>query len=214
MCADNNQLRAAIYLLDHREGRIAFNPNATNHIGDTILHKAAKHGFGNFTAYLLSRGDVDVDAANHDGWTPLMYAVSGGHREIVKRMLLKGANRQLMNNEEKRAIDIAGELGLNSLAGVLREEFSNWERVKIACNYKLVYRVERPTVIYSGLFLVLFHLMLLPTNLLAEVRILGQEESFFLFYVLAGLYYLLVLVLFGLLTRKHPPRAGQPLLDL
>ena len=77
--------------------------------------------------------------------------------------------------------------------------------MKIACNYKMVYRVEKPTLIYCGLFLLLFHLLLLPTNILAEVDILGNE-SFFLFYLLVGLYWLLTLVVFGLLTRKHPAR--------
>jgi ankyrin repeat protein len=61
------------------------------------LHKSAKHGFSNLTGYLLAHEAVDIDARNLEGWTPLMYAVSGGHKEIVKKMLLKGVNRQLRN---------------------------------------------------------------------------------------------------------------------
>ena len=42
---------------------------------------------------------MEIDAKNNEGWTPLMYAVSAGHKEIVKRMLLKGVNRHLTNQE-------------------------------------------------------------------------------------------------------------------
>jgi ankyrin repeat protein len=77
MCAENNHLKAAVYLLDHRDGKVQFDVNAPNHLGDTPLHKVAKHGFANFAAYLLARPDTDRDATNAEGWTPLMYAVSG-----------------------------------------------------------------------------------------------------------------------------------------
>lgn len=113
MCAENNHLKAAIYLLEHREGRTAFNPNDQNHLGDTILHKAAKHGFQNLTSYLLSKEEIDVDARNLEGSTALMHAAAAGHKEIVKRMLMKGVNRHLRDNHEKRAIDVARELGKN-----------------------------------------------------------------------------------------------------
>jgi hypothetical protein len=50
-----------------------------------------------------------------------MYAVSGGYKEIVKRMLLKGVNRQLVNLEERRAIDLAKDLGKNELVKILND---------------------------------------------------------------------------------------------
>lgn len=106
-----------------------------------MLHKSAKHGYHTMTSYLLAREETDFNARNREGWTPLMYAVAGGHKEIVKRMLLKGVNRHAKNEEEKRAIDIAQEMGQREIARVLLDEFTNWEKVKIACNYKVVYRV-------------------------------------------------------------------------
>jgi len=67
-----------------------------------LLHKSAIAGFIGVSAYLLSLSDDEInpDAQNNDGWTALMYAVKGGHKEIVKRMLLKGVNRHIKNNEE------------------------------------------------------------------------------------------------------------------
>ena len=64
------------------------------------MHKAANAGFTGVSAYLLSLSDDEInrDAENNDGWTALMYAVKGGHKDIVKRMLLKGVNRHIKNN--------------------------------------------------------------------------------------------------------------------
>ncbi|MCB0369747.1 MAG: ankyrin repeat domain-containing protein [Bdellovibrionales bacterium] len=41
--------------------------------------------------------EIDIDAINHQKQTPLMLAVLGGHKEIVKRMLFKGVNRHLID---------------------------------------------------------------------------------------------------------------------
>ena len=62
---------------------------------------------------------MDKDAANNEGLTPLMLAVKGGHKEIVKRMLVKGANRHLTDNHEQRAIDHASAMGHNELVRIL-----------------------------------------------------------------------------------------------
>lgn len=132
-----------------------------------------------------------------------MYAVSGGHKEIVKRMLLKGVNRQLANLEEKRAIDLARDLGRGDLVRVLEDEFGNCDRIKIACNLKVVYQVERPSLKQPILFLVLFHLLFLPTHVLVEVDLFG-DDSFAFFLAIAGLYYIAIMGLFCSLTRKHP----------
>ncbi len=213
MAVENNQLKATVYLLEHRDGRTPYNPNDINHLGDTILHKAAKHGFATLTAYLLLVDGMDVDSRNLEGWTPLMYAVSGGHKEVVKRMLLKGVNRQLINLEDKRAIDLAREQGRGDIARVLDDEFSNCEKVKIGCNFKVVYRVEKPSVRQCVLFLFLFHLVLIPTHLLVEVNLFG-DNTYFVYDGLVVAYYLSVIILFALLTRKHPKKPRKDLMDV
>ena len=96
----------------------------------------------------------------------MICAVKGGHKEVVKRMLMKGVDRRLKNLEEQSAIDVAGLMGRGEIVRVLREDWSGWERCQIACNVKVVYRVEEPTKAYSLLFLFLLHLLYLPTNIL------------------------------------------------
>ena len=54
-----------------------------------------------------------------------MLAVSGGHKEIVKRMLLKGVNRYLVNNEEKSALNMAKDLNKYDMVKILDENYTN-----------------------------------------------------------------------------------------
>jgi len=46
----------------------------------------------------LVKAGVNVNARNECGWTPLHYAVGGGHLEIVKLLLKSGAD---VNAKEK-----------------------------------------------------------------------------------------------------------------
>ena len=75
--------------------------------------------------------------------------------------------------------------------------------MKIACNVKIVYEVEKPSLAYCIIFLVFFHLIYLPSNVFAEIETFGTP---YVFYGAAGLYYLLVIVLFASLTKKHPKK--------
>ena len=63
------------------------------------------------------------------------------------------------------------------------------------------------------MFLFLFHLILLPTHLLIEVDLLG-DSSFTVYYAIVAVYYLSVIILFGLLTRKHPKKTAKDLMEV
>lgn len=82
MATDNNHIKTIIYLLEHRIGKIQYDINFQNSKGESILHKAAKLGFTQIVSFLLSLSDsyIEKDLRNNNGWTPLMYAVSGGHK--------------------------------------------------------------------------------------------------------------------------------------
>lgn len=85
--------------------------------------------------------------------------------------------------------------------------------MKIACNVKIVYEVEKPSIKQCILFLVLFHIIYLPTNVLVEVDIFG-EDTYICFYALAAFFYLLVMLIYFLLTRKHPKKTPKDLLEV
>ncbi len=92
---------------------------------------------------------------------------------------------------------------------ILRDDFTRWERIKIACNYKLVYEVEKPTVFYCVVFLIMFHILYLPSQILSEVTIF---DSPYPFYAISALLYLVIIILFILLTKKHPKKKAKDLL--
>ena len=166
MTIERNHLKTLAYLLEHREGKLPFDPNTTNIEGNTPLHVAAETGQYTIVSYLLSYPpeDVERDPVNNEGLTPLMLAVGANHRDVVKRMLVKGVNRHIMNRQEERAIDLARGAGKIDLVKILNDDFSNWDKVKIACNVKIIYDVEKPTKSYCIAFLVLFHLLFLPSQ--------------------------------------------------
>ena len=71
-----------------------------------------------------------------------------GNKEIVKSLLLKGCRKDLKNNEGLTAIEIAKKQDKKEMVNILNEDFTIGEKLKIACNVKIVYRVEKPTVSY------------------------------------------------------------------
>ncbi len=87
MCAQKNQLKALIYLLQ-RESTSGL-LGSQNIIGDNILHKAARYGFTNMVSYLLTIEGLDRNQQNTEGWTPLMEAANNKHKEIGERKELK-----------------------------------------------------------------------------------------------------------------------------
>lgn len=64
--------------------------------------------------------DPDYDHQDHDGWTPLMYAVSTGNTEVVKILLDSGANQNLMDYQELTALKLAIKNGNHEIAALLR----------------------------------------------------------------------------------------------
>ena len=59
------------------------------------------------TEYILASNPIALDLKDNEGQTPLHLAASYGNTRIVRRLLLKGANRYLKNNEGKTPERIA-----------------------------------------------------------------------------------------------------------
>ena len=83
--------------------------NLKNNDGNNALWFAC---FGNFYEAidlidLLVAADIDIDNQNDNGATALMYAASSGKLEIVQQLLKHGANKELQNLDDFKAIDFA-----------------------------------------------------------------------------------------------------------
>ena len=68
---------------------------------------------------LLAEAAPDLDAADATGWTALMYAVQGGHDEIVEMLLEAGASLDQRNGAGETALHLAARYGRTASADLL-----------------------------------------------------------------------------------------------
>ncbi|NXC19388.1 ANR16 protein, partial [Corythaeola cristata] len=61
-------------------------------LGDTLLHRAARHGHRDVLHYLVEVLGMDVEVSNSDYKRPLHEAASMGHEECVSYLLERGAS--------------------------------------------------------------------------------------------------------------------------
>ena len=110
---------------------IAANPEAARctdgATGMTPLICSAKRGHAATTSFLISHSNID--AVDNNGNTALHWAVAGGRLECVKTLLLRGADRHIMNDLGKRPGDLVTPSSNNQIfkaihhdAHILEEE--------------------------------------------------------------------------------------------
>jgi ankyrin repeat protein len=91
------------------------NPNARNRVGDSPLMLAAYNGKMGAVDALLAGGAQ----LNHDGWTPLHYAVFAEQPEMVARLLSKGAQVDARAPNKQTALMLAAKNGNLQIAKLL-----------------------------------------------------------------------------------------------
>ena len=62
-----------------------------------MLHIAAYRGYEDIVQLLVDI-DANIDARDEFGWTPIMYAVTGGRTNIIKVLVSKGADITVFNS--------------------------------------------------------------------------------------------------------------------
>mmetsp|Transcript_15644 Transcript_15644/g.17389 ORF Transcript_15644/g.17389 Transcript_15644/m.17389 type:complete len:153 (+) Transcript_15644:41-499(+) len=85
-------------------------PNIVDALGSTGLHYAAGGGHPKCTKHILGMPNVNVNAINKAGDTPLHKAVAKTHKgtlECVELLIAAGANTALTNKAGQLAKDIA-----------------------------------------------------------------------------------------------------------
>lgn len=88
-------------------------------------------------------------------------------KQIVKLLLIKGANREAKNKSNQTAIDIATNNNKQELIKILDNNYGCWDKFKIKCNKKIVYEPEKSSYMFSIYFILLFHVFFLPANILS-----------------------------------------------
>ena len=82
---------------------------------------------------------------------------------------------------------------------IISTEYTFMDKVKIACNKKMVYAPEKPSKTYLFFFFILMNLIYLPTNIFAEIQI---GDSPIPSIVIQALFYLIILIDYFLLLKK------------
>jgi len=71
--------------------------------GRNAFHYAAMHGYVTCTA-LLKAYQCDMNAQDDQGWTPVVYAVRGGHHRMVAGLLKRAADLTISDNQNRSAL--------------------------------------------------------------------------------------------------------------
>lgn len=93
--------------------------NLKNEFGHTALHIAIQFGNIDLIKYLI-KNNANVNIQDIEGMTPLhSTTANGAYPEIIQILLSQGADRTLMNNNGKTALDIAKEMGNKKMITIL-----------------------------------------------------------------------------------------------
>ena len=112
--AQNNDLLALNEILKQK-----ININATTEEGWTALQFAAFKGYDKIVDALLKAGiDANIQGKVYSR-TALHYAVDRGNIGVVRLLVASGADVSIIDNLNKKALDIAQEKGLTEIARIL-----------------------------------------------------------------------------------------------
>uniref|UniRef100_A0A9J8B525 Euchromatic histone-lysine N-methyltransferase 2 n=1 Tax=Cyprinus carpio carpio TaxID=630221 RepID=A0A9J8B525_CYPCA len=84
--------------------------------GSTGLHHAAKLGNLEVLMLLLSTGQVDLNAQDSGGWTPIIWAAEHRHIDVIRALLNRGADVTLRDKEMNVCLHWASFAGSAEIA--------------------------------------------------------------------------------------------------
>ncbi|XP_076006071.1 histone-lysine N-methyltransferase EHMT2 isoform X2 [Genypterus blacodes] len=101
----NNHVEVARYLIQN--GACVYHVEE----GYTGLHHAAKLGNHDIVNMLLETGQVDVNAQDSGGWTPIIWAAEHKHVDVIKSLLNRGAAVTIQDKEQNVCLHWAAYAG-------------------------------------------------------------------------------------------------------
>lgn len=93
--------------------------------GNTALSLAVTNGYRLIIDWLINEKGANVNTKNNDGCTPLMYAASVGHIDILKFLIEKSADLELKNEDGFTALHWAAYVGNLDSVKTLVEKGAN-----------------------------------------------------------------------------------------
>lgn len=125
-CGFNAIHRAALYgsletlrVLVTKLGSCDIDAGAKN--GSTALHLACQHGRLPAALYLLDECGANINATNEWNLTPLHFACTGGHSDVVEALLARKADYFILNAGRATALHMAAANGNREICKRLSE---------------------------------------------------------------------------------------------
>jgi len=81
--------------------------NSLDENGLGLIHWASDRGNLDILKIILDTKGVDINLQDSEGQTALFYASSCGHKACVQLLLDRGADKEILDNEESSCIDVA-----------------------------------------------------------------------------------------------------------
>lgn len=94
-----------------------------------------------------------------------MLAVTYGNTRVVRRLLIKGADRYVKNRSGKIPMDVALENNYQTIPKMLDEQYTFMDLIKFYCNLKLEYRPKKRKLTIPIVFLVALALNIAIINI-------------------------------------------------
>ena len=101
LAAQSNQAQTFIFFKDK------ININSRDFKLSTPLHWAAFSGNENIVDYLLADSKCELDSKDEDLQTPLHLAVLNGEGKIIRKLLIAGADKRILNKKKEIPLNIA-----------------------------------------------------------------------------------------------------------
>lgn len=128
--------------------------NSKDDSKSTPLHWASFTNSESVVAFLLAQpGMTSLDDPDKEGNTALMTAVSYGNTRVVRRLLMAGANRSIVNNLNKTPLEVALENDYKTIPRMLDENYNICDYIKFYCNLKIEYKPKKRNLKIPTVFL-------------------------------------------------------------
>ena len=151
-----NKITSFYYFIERYKMDINFKDLKDN----TSLHLATYFNSKKIFNFLLTNKDIDINAKNKEGFTPLHYAVISQNKNMVKKLLMKGADSSIKNNKLLTPYEIAKENNYNSIKSIFKGDKCKYQ-ILIYSNYIKYFLIFLGIIQFLFIFYIKFDIKLI-----------------------------------------------------
>ena len=191
--ADKNKVISLLFFYSFYYNNISY-LNIANQSGWTPLHLACYKGNYEYSQYLINLG-VNIDSFDNYNKTPLFYAVQSNNSRLVKFLILNGADKNVKDKNNKKAIEYTGDKIIYDIL-----ENKNIFRIAFKCetNYQSLKNDYRNyfMLILSGflIFLQFFIIIKFESSDVKEIYSEDKKFSFELVLIIFDIIFEIIII--------------------